>query len=66
MKPPVPQKEANNLPAVISTVLPSPPRGAADTAAARAVADVCCFCADRRFSMLLLESPRDENSEDGA
>lgn len=56
MKPPVPQKEANNLPAVISRLLPSPPRGATDTAMAVAV----CFCAG-----VLLSRDEDENGADG-
>jgi len=65
MKPPVPQKEADSLPAVISTPpLPSPPRGAADTA--RADADFCSFGADRRSSILLLQSSGYENDEGGA
>ena len=59
MKPPVPQKEANSLPAVISRVLlPSPPRGATDTAMAVAV----CFCASEP---VLLSRGDDENGKDG-
>lgn len=56
MKPPVPQKEANSLPAVTSRLLPSPPRGATDTAMAVAV----CFCAG-----VLLSRDDDKNALGG-
>ena len=56
MKPPLPQKEAKSLPAVTSRLLPSPPRGATDTAMAVAV----CFCAG-----VLLSRDDDENGPDG-